>query len=80
MALPFIYLFLFFISFSFFTSIVCYTDGDEIFADTDSNETIHVTSHSAIDYSLNGPDLLREVTSDEMLLAGPPTPINESMY
>lgn len=45
-----------------------FPDGDEIFADTDSNETIQLPplppqSHhaAAIDYSMSGPDLLDEV-------------------
>lgn len=54
------------IIFLFISMIICSNiDGEEIFADSDSNETIQSVgqnSHSAIDYSLNGTDLLDDVS------------------
>lgn len=50
-----------------FLSHLFSSDGDEIFADTDSNETIQLpplsaqSHHAAIDYSMTAPDLLEEV-------------------
>lgn len=48
----------------------CFSDGDEIFADTDSNETIQLPAHAApnlaLDYTVNAAEYLEEVNKSQM--------------